>query len=149
MVIKGWAPQVLILRHRAVGTFLTHCGWNSTLEGIMASVKLLAWPMGADQFSNATLVVDYLKVGVRVCEGSNVVPNSSELAKKLANSISQDQVDKQRLMKLQSHALEALKESGSSSKTLVRLVNKLCELKTPKFECIRQSEHFSQALKSF
>ncbi|XP_031287593.1 flavonol 3-O-glucosyltransferase UGT89B1-like [Pistacia vera] len=57
-IIKGWAPQVEILRHRAVGVFLTHCGWNSTLEGIAGGVLMLTWPMRAEQFLNARLLVE-------------------------------------------------------------------------------------------
>lgn len=130
IVIKGWAPQVLILRHQAVGVFLTHCGWNSTIEGIMAGVELLAWPMGADQFSNATLIVDYLKVGIRVCEGAKTVPDPTELARVLADSVSHKGVDRQRIIELGNSALEAVKENGSSSKELVRLVKSLTELRT-------------------
>ncbi|XP_021731146.1 UDP-glycosyltransferase 89B2-like [Chenopodium quinoa] len=143
IVIRGWAPQVVILRHRAVGTFLTHCGWNSILEGIMASVRLLAWPFGADQFSNATLLVDYLKVGVRVCEGSNMVPNPCDLARILADLAYQDEASRQKIIKLQSNALEALSETGSSSKALSRFVNELCELKTsrPKSHIISHNNH--------
>lgn len=66
LVMKGWAPQVQILEHEAVGGFVTHCGWNSLLEGVVAGVPMVTWPLSAEQFSNEKLVTDMLGMGIPV-----------------------------------------------------------------------------------
>nr|UWV84638.1 UDP-glucosyltransferase family protein [Astragalus mongholicus] len=66
LLIKGWAPQVLILSNPAIGGFITHCGWNSSLEAICAGVSMLTWPLFGDQFFNERFVVEILRVGVSV-----------------------------------------------------------------------------------
>ncbi|XP_028782154.1 UDP-glycosyltransferase 73C3-like [Neltuma alba] len=66
LIIRGWVPQVLILSHTAIGSFLTHCGWNSTLEGISNGVPLITFPMFSEQFYNEKVIVEVLQTGVKV-----------------------------------------------------------------------------------
>ena len=66
LIIRGWAPQVLILEHKSVGGFVTHCGWNSALEGISAGLPMVTWPIFAEQFYNEKLITDVLRTGVGV-----------------------------------------------------------------------------------
>ncbi|XP_020236635.1 scopoletin glucosyltransferase [Cajanus cajan] len=66
LIIRGWAPQLLILEHEAIGAYVTHCGWNSTLEAVTAGVPMVTWPIAAEQFFNEKLVVEVLQIGVPV-----------------------------------------------------------------------------------
>ncbi|XP_015895252.2 UDP-glycosyltransferase 89A2 isoform X2 [Ziziphus jujuba] len=129
LVVRKWAPQVTILSHRAVGGFLSHCGWNSTLEGIVAGVMILAWPMEADQFVNARLLVEDMGMAVKVCEGGDGVPDSDELGKLIAESMTLDCPEKVKAKEMKDKAFAAVKDGGSSSKDLDELVRELHLLK--------------------
>ncbi|KAJ9684453.1 hypothetical protein PVL29_016759 [Vitis rotundifolia] len=62
--VVGWAPQEEVMQHPAVGGFLTHSGWNSTLESIVAGVPMICWPYFADQQINSRFVSHVWKLGM-------------------------------------------------------------------------------------
>ncbi|CAL1401194.1 unnamed protein product [Linum trigynum] len=68
-LIVRWCSQLEVLASEAVGCFVTHCGWNSTLEGLSLGVPMVAVPQWSDQPTNAKYVKDVWRVGVRVVEG--------------------------------------------------------------------------------
>ena len=62
----GWAPQEEVLAHQAIGGFLTHSGWNSTLESIVEGVPMICWPYFADQQITSRFVEKIWKIGLDI-----------------------------------------------------------------------------------
>ncbi|KAF8042708.1 hypothetical protein BT93_A1135 [Corymbia citriodora subsp. variegata] len=135
IVIRGWAPQVAILSHRAIGGFLTHCGWNSTLEGVCSALPMITWPLFAEQFVNEALVVEILRIGVRVGakvpvrwgeeRKVGVLVRGDEIARAINALVSGDEEGEERRKRaaeLGQKARQAMQEGGSSHSNVSRVL---------------------------
>ncbi|XP_048560298.1 anthocyanin 3'-O-beta-glucosyltransferase-like [Triticum urartu] len=132
-IIRGWAPQVLILNHPAVGCFVTHCGWNSTLEALSAGVPMVTWPRHADQFHNEKLVVELLGAGVSV--GAKDYASLTEAHAVIAGSVIAESVRRvmgaqgdaiqKKARDLSARARDAVENGGSSYGDVGRLMDEL------------------------
>ncbi|CAL5035288.1 unnamed protein product [Urochloa decumbens] len=73
LVVRWWAPQVEILAHTVTGAFLTHCKWNSVQGSLAHGVPMIGWPLSAEQFYNAKMLVEEMGVCVEVARGGDTV----------------------------------------------------------------------------
>ena len=134
LIIRGWAPQVLILDHPSVGGFVTHCGWNSTLEGVAAGVPMVTWPVGAEQFYNEKLVTEVLKTGVGVgvqkwAPGVGDFIESEAVEKAIRRIMEKEGEEmRNRAIELGKKAKWAVGEEGSSYSNLDALIEELKSL---------------------
>ncbi|PAN28643.1 hypothetical protein PAHAL_5G168500 [Panicum hallii] len=127
LVVPAWAPQVEVLRHRATGAFVTHCGWNSTLEAVTAGVPMVCWPMYAEQRLNKVFVAEGMELGV-VMEGyDEAVVKAEEVEAKvrLVMESRQGKELRERTAVAKDMAAAALEIGGSSTAALVDFMNGL------------------------
>ncbi|XP_047078822.1 scopoletin glucosyltransferase-like [Lolium rigidum] len=134
-IIRGWAPQTLILKHSALGGFVTHCGWNSVLEAVSAGVPMVTWPRYGDQFHNEKLVVEVLKVGVSVgARDSAAAIDTHEVIgaevitasiKRLMDDSVEGNALRKKVQELRTMATKALEKGGSSYNDVGRLMDEL------------------------
>ncbi|GJN17755.1 hypothetical protein PR202_gb04851 [Eleusine coracana subsp. coracana] len=127
LVLKSWAPQVDVLHHRATGAFVTHCGWNSTLEGITAGLPLLCWPLYAEQRLNKVFIVEEMKLGVEMRGYNEEIVKAEEVETKVRWVVESEdgQALRERVAAAKERAVEALKEGGSSHAAFVQFLKDL------------------------
>jgi len=123
MVVKAWAPQVEVLSRDSVGVFVSHCGWNSVLEGVVAGVPMVAWPLNAEQHVNREVMVGEMKVAVAVKEREEDGLVSGEEVEKRVREVMENKEIRDTSMKLKHMALAAVSDFGSSTTSLANLLH--------------------------
>lgn len=131
--IVQWSPQEEVLAHPSTACFVTHCGWNSTMEAVASGVPVVAFPQWGDQVTNAKFMVDVCKVGVRMGRGDlaegRVVPRD-EVARVLEAAVSSPQAAEMRenAVKWMKAAQAAVATGGSSFKNMQHFVDKVAQI---------------------
>ena len=127
LVVPSWAPQIQVLGHSATGGFLSHCGWNSVLESVVQGVPVITWPLFAEQSLNAAMIADDLKVALRPKVNESGLVEREEIAK-VVRGLMGDKESleiRKRMGLLKIAAANAIKEDGSSTKTLSEMATSL------------------------
>ncbi|VVA34604.1 PREDICTED: 7-deoxyloganetin [Prunus dulcis] len=122
-LISSWCPQEQVLDHPSVGGFLTHSGWNSTIESLCAGVPMLSLPVFTDQQTNCYCVCNVWGIGMEI---SNDVKRDQ--VEKLVRELMKGERGKQmknKVMEWKKLAEEAASPHGSSSSNLENFVNQV------------------------
>ncbi|KAJ7971226.1 Glycosyltransferase [Quillaja saponaria] len=129
--VIGWAPQVEILAHKATGGFVSHCGWNSTLESIYFGVPIATWPVYAEQQFNAFELVKELGLAVEIrmdynrdfYSESEMFVNAEQIERGIRCVMEQDSDIRKRVKEMSEKSRKALMDGGSSYSFLDRLID--------------------------
>ncbi|CAN6205399.1 unnamed protein product [Urochloa humidicola] len=124
--IVAWAPQRDVLRHRAVRCFLTHAGWNSTLEAVVEGMPMVCWPFFTDQQINSRFVGAVWRNGLDMkdlCERGVV--------ERMVREAMESAEIKRSARALAQQVRRDISTGGSSATEFERLVGFIRKLNTP------------------
>ncbi|KAF5178140.1 Udp-glycosyltransferase 85a4, partial [Thalictrum thalictroides] len=115
-MISGWCPQEKVLCHSSTGGFLTHCGWNSTMDTMCGGVPIISWPFFADQQTNCWSACVHWGIGTEI--DKNVKRDEVEgLVRDLMEGEKGKDM-KRKMLEWKNSAQESTKPGGSSYENL-------------------------------
>lgn len=118
--LVSWVPQEEVLAHQAIGGFLTHSGWNSTLESTVAGVPMICWPFFVDQQVNSRMVSKVWGVGLDMKDTCDRVTIEKMIRELIGNQRERFAAKMDNLTKL---AAKAVDKGGTSYCNLDRLID--------------------------
>ncbi|GMN27303.1 hypothetical protein TIFTF001_001593 [Ficus carica] len=130
--VIGWAPQVAILAHPAVAGFVSHCGWNSTLESLWFGVPVATWPMYAEQQFNAFQLVRELGLAVEIKmdyrkelgnDVEAVILRAEEIERGIKSVMEHDSDIRKRVQEMTDKSRKSMLNGGSSYSSLGRFID--------------------------
>jgi UDP:flavonoid glycosyltransferase YjiC (YdhE family) len=127
-LVVPWCPQLEVLSHASVGAFMTHCGWNSTLEGLSLGVPMLAVPLWSDQTTNSFYIAERWKTGLRLSKRSeDGLVGKDEVEKGIRTVMESERGIELRMnaLRWKTLASEAMVEGGSSDKNIEEFVQEI------------------------
>ncbi|XP_023514979.1 crocetin glucosyltransferase, chloroplastic-like [Cucurbita pepo subsp. pepo] len=122
--IVSWCRQIEVLKHPSVGCFVSHCGWNSTIESLSLGVAVVGFPQQIDQMTNAKLVEDLWKTGVRVKGNSEGVVERGEIRRCLDLVMGNEEIERN-VKVWKQLGRQAVEEGGSSTLNLQAFVSQI------------------------
>ncbi|EPS73117.1 hypothetical protein M569_01639, partial [Genlisea aurea] len=125
-LIIPWSNQLEVLSNPAVGGFLTHNGWNSTVESIWYGVPMICFPFTFDQPVNRKLVVDDWKIGINLSEDGSL--ERKRVAEKINSLFYDEEISsslKKRMKELKGIVHDAFQVGGSSRRNFDKFLQDL------------------------
>ncbi|CDP13108.1 unnamed protein product [Coffea canephora] len=118
-----------VLAHKSIGCFITHCGWNSTLEALSLGVPMIGMPQWTDQSTNAKFVKDIWKMGIKAQPDENGIVRRDVIGQCISIVMEGEigQEIRKNAKKWKDLARQALEEGGSSDENTKDFVSKLIQ----------------------
>ena len=128
-LVISWCPQLEVLAHKSIGCFITHCGWNSTLEALSLGVPMVVMPRWTDQSTNAKFVTDIWKTGIKAQSDENGIVRRDVIRQCISVVMEGEkgQEIRKNADKWKDLARHAFDEGGSSDKNIKDFVSKLIQ----------------------
>ncbi|QHO49091.1 UDP-glycosyltransferase [Arachis hypogaea] len=126
LVVK-WCQQDRVLMHPSIACFVSHCGFNSMIETILAGVPVVGFPFYSDHPTDAMLITNVFGNGVRVKCGEDGVTSAPEFERciwEVTHGPNAKEI-KKRALEVKELAKKAAQEGGSADKYIKQFISEI------------------------